>query len=79
MERQDITRKAIQAAGEFHQRRLWKRFSNFDCFAVKTPDLDEPALASVLGAAGEQYGLSLFRGPQAAASLAALAAGGLGR
>jgi hypothetical protein len=37
MERQEIIRAVVQAAGEFNSRRLWKRFSNFDCFAVKAP------------------------------------------
>ncbi len=72
MERQGITRKVVAAANEVHSRRLWTRFTNFDCFAIKAPGLTEPALAAVMGAAGEQYGLSLFRGPQAAASLAAV-------
>jgi hypothetical protein len=66
MERQEIIQNVLQAAREFDSRRLWKRFSNFDCFAVKTPGLDEPMLGVVMGAGGDEYGLSLFRGPHAA-------------
>jgi hypothetical protein len=72
MEREDLIRNVLQAAGEFNGRRLWKRFTNFDCFAVRIPDRDELMLGVVLGDAGEQYGLSLFRGPGAVAGLAAL-------
>ncbi len=66
MERKEIIQNVLQAAGEFQGRRLWKRFDNFDCFAIKTPGLDEPMLGIVMGSGGEEYGLSLFRGPRAA-------------
>ena len=72
MERHDLIRKTVEAANELNGRRPWKRFSNFDCFAVKVSGLHEPMLAAVLGGGGEEYGLSLFRGPQAAASFSAL-------
>ena len=72
MERKDLIRNVLQAASEFNGRQLWKRFTNFDCFAVRIPDRKEPMLGVVLGDAGEQYGLSLFRGPEAAACLEAL-------
>jgi len=72
MEREDIIRSVVEAAGEFHSRRLWEWFTNFDCFAVRIADRNESMLGVVLGAGGDEYGLSLFRGPQAAASFAAL-------
>ena len=80
MERKDVVCKVLEAAGEFNSRKLWRRFTNSDCFGVKIvgparPDAsrgDEPMLGTVLGNAGEEYGLSLFRGPVAASSLAAL-------
>lgn len=71
MKRKDVIRKVLQAADEFNGRRLWKRFTNFDCFAVRIPDRDEMMLGVILGDAGEEYGLTLFRGPNAASSLAA--------
>jgi hypothetical protein len=72
MERRDIIREVLQAAGEFNSRKLWKRFTNSDCFAVRIAGQDDPMLGVVLGNAGEEYGLSLFRGPRAAATFAAL-------
>ncbi len=72
MERQDFMREAVQAAREFHSRKLWKRFTNYDCFGVRIAGHDELMLGVVLGDAGEEYGLSVFRGPHAVATLAAL-------
>jgi hypothetical protein len=72
MERRDLIRDVLQAAGEFNSRKLWKRFTNSDCFGVRIAGEDELILGVVLGGAGEEYGLSLFRGPKAAASFAAL-------
>ncbi len=63
----------IRAARDFHSRKLWERFTNYDCFAVRLPGCEETLLASVMGDAGEQYGLMLFRGPHAFDSFAALA------
>jgi len=69
MERKDVIRNVVQAAGGFHSRQLWKRFTNFDCFGVRVPGQAEPMLGVVLGGGGEEYGLSLFRGPGATDSL----------
>lgn len=62
----------MEAARDFHARELWKRFTNYDCFAVHLPGREEPVLASVMGAAGEQYGLMLFRGADAVDGFEAL-------
>ena len=72
MESKDLVRDVLQAAADFNGRRLWGRFSNFDCFAVRVPDQGESMLGVVLGDAGEQFGLSLFRGETAAAFLSAI-------
>ena len=72
MKRKDVIHEAVQAAREFDERELWRRFTNYDCFGVRIANQDEAMLGVVLGNAGEEYGLSLFRGPHAAASLAAL-------
>jgi len=82
MEGKDIFCKVLEAAGDFNSLKLWRRFSNSDCFGVKItgpacPDAsrgDEPMLGAVLGNAGEEYGLSLFRGPGAVGSFTALLA-----
>ncbi len=89
MERKEIVQNVLQAAGEFQGRRLWKRFSNFDCFAIKASGPDEgspnaidrvgepePMLGVVMGAGGDEYGLSLFRGPRAADFLSMLMSSG---
>lgn len=72
MERNNLIRDVMQAAVEFHERKLWKRFTNFDCFAVRVPGKEDPLLACVMGDAGEQYGLMLLQGSQAAESFMAL-------
>ncbi len=72
MERKDIIADVFEAARGFHSRKLWKRFTNYDCFGVRIAGQDELMLGVVLGDAGEEYGLSLFRGPNAASALAAL-------
>jgi hypothetical protein len=72
MERKDIIADVLEAARGFHSRKLWKRFTNYDCFGVRIAGQEELMLGVVLGDAGEEYGLSLFRGPHAASALAAL-------
>ena len=74
MAESNLIRDLVEAARQFDSRELWKRFTNYDCFAVHLPGHEEPILASVMGAAGEEYGLMLFRGPHAFHSFAALAA-----
>jgi hypothetical protein len=76
MERGDLVRDIIQISAEFHQRQLWKRFTNRDCFAIRVPGEEDPLLASVMGAGGEHYGLMLLRGPRAAACFSAAFASG---
>lgn len=65
MKRQGHINEFIQAYWEFQNRRLWKRFDNSHCLAVEVAGEEEPLLASVLGAADEEYGLMLLRGPEA--------------
>lgn len=71
MDQAEIVRQAAAAAAEFNARRLWKRFTNSDCFAV-TLNGGEPLLGIVMGGGGEQYGLMLLRGRNAPAAFAAL-------
>lgn len=72
MRREDVIRDVLQAADEFIGRKLWRQFTNYDCFGVRIAGQDELMLGVVLGDAGEEYGLSLLRGPQAAATLTEL-------
>jgi len=54
----------IQACKELAQMRLWESYENLDFFAVETP-LEDPVVVSIMGAGGEEYGISVFRGPDA--------------
>lgn len=72
MERKDLIRNVLQAARQFNGRRLWKRFTNTDCFGIRIPVQNDALLGVVMGGGGEEYGLSLFRGPAAASCVEAL-------
>lgn len=76
MERSEIVRAVLDAVAQFNGRKFWKRFTNFDCFGVDLASRGEAMLGAVLGNGGEEYGLSLFRGPHAATTLTALFDGG---
>lgn len=65
MDRKDGLPRLIEAARELHKRTLWQRFENADCFGLRLPGEGELMVASVMGGGGEQFGLSLFRGPNA--------------
>lgn len=72
MERVGVIRNLLQAVDQFNDRQLWERFTNSDCFAIKLPGQNHPMLAVILGDGGEEYGLTFFRGPNAASCLAEL-------
>ena len=61
----DLHRGVLEAAFEFDKLRLWERFSNFDYFAAKVPGAAEPMFGVVMGQAGEEFGLSIHKGPGA--------------
>ena len=75
MNRDALLREVIAAAESFHARRMWERFTNSDCFAVRLPGSSDLLLATVMGDAGEEYGLTLFRGSGAAKACAELTSG----
>ncbi len=54
----------INACKEFADMRLWETYENMDFFVVETP-LEEPVVVSIMGAGGEEYGISVFRGADA--------------
>lgn len=58
----------MDATRQLHASRLYERFCDRDCFLIRMPKLDEPALAVLMGNGGETFGLNLFLGPQAIAS-----------
>lgn len=61
-------KQLVDAAGQLHAARLYARFSDSDCFLMKIPKLDEPALVVLMGNGGQTFGLNLFMGPDAVAS-----------
>jgi hypothetical protein len=64
-----LYRETLAAAEAFHARKLWLEFENDDCFAVVVPGEEQPMLASIMGQSGQEYGLVLFRGPNACSCL----------
>ena len=54
----------FRACMDFADMRLWERYDNMDLFVVQTP-LEDPVVAAIMGAGGQEYGLSIFRGPDA--------------
>ncbi|HRU06483.1 MAG TPA: hypothetical protein P5137_12005 [Candidatus Brocadiia bacterium] len=64
-----LCREALSAVLEFHARGLWREWENEECFAVVVPGEEYPMYASVMGQGGEEFGLMLFRGEDAARNL----------
>jgi len=68
----DLIHQVLEVTRRFHTRRPWERFTNFDCLGLHLPDDPNLVIGSVMGDAGEQYGLMLFRGPEAVEAFADL-------
>ena len=60
-----LCRETLAAAEAFHARKLWLQYDGNECFAVVVPGEEYPLFASIMGQAGEEFGLTLFRGPNA--------------
>jgi len=71
----DILSHLLQATQQFFELKLWERFTNYDCFAIEIENQNAPLLGVIMGHAGEEYGLNLFRGPQAADIFTAMLSG----
>lgn len=54
----------VNAANEFAALRLWDEYDNMDLFVVETP-IEGPVVASIMGAGRQEFGLCVFRGPDA--------------
>ena len=54
----------INAAKEFAALRLWDEYDNLDFFVVETP-LEDPVVGCIMGAGMQEFGLCIFRGPDA--------------
>ncbi|MEN8150173.1 MAG: hypothetical protein ABFS86_10135 [Planctomycetota bacterium] len=64
-----LAKELVRATLEFHALKPWEAFGNEDIVALDMPGLDDLALASIMGAAGQEFGLNLFLGKGAAARL----------
>ena len=62
-----ICQQVTEAAFEFDKCRLWQTFDNEDCLVIRLPRKAHPMVGVIMGAGGEEYGLTLFRGENAAA------------
>jgi len=60
-----ILRSVVHAAGELHERRLWNRISSDNGLALILPTEDAPVIAVIVGSAGAEIGLTLYRGEHA--------------
>jgi len=54
MKHKEMLRGLVEAAETFIDRRLWRRFTNSDCFALRDSSQVEPMLGVILGAAREE-------------------------
>ena len=67
LSRTALYRETLAAAQRFHARQLWRHWRNEDVFALEIPDEPSPLCASIMGMAGDEFGLFLSRGPGALA------------
>lgn len=65
MSRSQVFQAVVAAARDFAGLRLWERFDNDECLALAIPGEAHVTFASIMGQAGEEYGLTLFRGKRA--------------
>jgi hypothetical protein len=55
-------RTLYEAAAAYRGRAPWQTFTDADLFAVEDPETGEVGYCSVLGAGGQEFGLSVFPG-----------------
>ena len=61
----NLARRAVAAARTFQAKEYWQRFCDADVLAFELPDEPQLVYATILGAGGEHFGISLFRGERA--------------
>ena len=57
-----MLRQTMKAAIAFDKKELWHSFRNEDIIELSLPTEEKRVFASIMGAAGEEFGLCLFRG-----------------
>ncbi len=65
-------KQLIAAAQRLHASRLYRRFSDGDCFLIRSPKLEAPAVAALMGQGGQTFGVNVFLGDNALASYLAM-------
>ncbi len=65
-------KQLVMATQQLQAQRFHERFSDSDFFLIRTPKLDDPAIAVLMGMGGMAFGLNLFLGPTAATSYNAI-------
>ncbi|HRT93988.1 MAG TPA: hypothetical protein P5532_06160 [Planctomycetota bacterium] len=60
-----LYRETLAAAFAFQARKLWLEHGDDDTFAITIPGEEHPVFACIMGQAGHEFGLVLFRGPTA--------------
>jgi len=60
-----LAAKLIERALEFQRLAPWREFGAEDLFQLEIPGEEHPVLAAVMGSAGDRFGLTLYRGPDA--------------
>ena len=67
--RKRLAKELLKATYEFHSLRPWERFTNRDLVAMRIPGRDHPVLASIMGSGGQEFGISVYLGEDAAERL----------
>jgi hypothetical protein len=65
-----LAKLLVDGALELHRLRLWERFDGDELLLARVPCEDAPVAVSIMGQAGQQFGVNVFRGPNAYASTA---------
>jgi len=73
MDKRRLFSETLKAAQEFNQRAPWQTFGSDDFFLVELPGEEHPLAASILGSAGEEWGLGLMRGENAPEAMSGVA------
>ncbi len=75
MSKAQLYRETFEAALEFQALRPWESFDDQVCFPVRVPGSPHLRFLSVMGSGGHEYGLMVYRGPDAGPKLFEMVAG----
>ncbi len=69
MDRTRLARTLVQAALRFYDKGLWRKHPSEHIVGLRVPEDPLPLLASIIGSPGQEFGLCLYRGPDALMTL----------